>query len=106
MKYELYLNNDNTLEVAGLQNAVTGQYINDATVEVTLRDADGDEVAGQNWPLTLSYVTDSDGIYRGTLEDDLELTARADYTAEITVDAGADLTGQWSMPIIAITREA
>jgi hypothetical protein len=93
----IYKGNDHVLELAGLQNGDTLAYINSANVEATLKDSTGTEVTGQTWPLVLGYVAASDGVYRGVLDDSLALVPGAIYTAEILVDAGADLKGRWDL---------
>jgi len=91
----IYEGNDMTIELRGLEHEVTGDYIDNATVAVTLKDSDGAEVAGESWPLTMSYVADSNGKYRATLVDTLTLVDRARYTATITADAGAGMRAKW-----------
>ena len=100
----IYLSNDHLLELRGLKNIATDAYIDDATVTATLVDEEGVEVAGQGWPLTLSYVSGSDGIYRGTLTDSLSLTEDLEYTAKITASGGSDLAGYWEIPLRAAIR--
>lgn len=86
---------DNVVELSGLKDEVTGAFINTATVTVTLVDRDGVEVIGQAWPTAMPYVAASDGVYRGTLSDSLDLTKFEAYTAQITADAGAGLRQYW-----------
>lgn len=81
----IYLANDNLLELQGLTNVANAAYVNTATVSATVVDKNGTNVAGQSWPLTLSYVTASNGNYRGTLEDALSLTENEDYTVRVAV---------------------
>ena len=100
----LYINNDNLLSVENLKNAATGVYINDATVSATLKNSSGVNVTGQSWPLTLTFVSSSNGVYRGTLEDGLVLNEGETYTAEITADAGADQIANWSISLPATKR--
>ena len=100
----LYIENDNLLELDGLQNAATDAYVNGATVTVTLRDQEGTAVTGQTWPATMYYVANSNGKYRATLEDVLSLTSRKRYTAEIDADGGAGLKGHWEFPLKALKR--
>ena len=97
----IYLSTDHLLEVRGLKNIATDAYIDDATVIATLVDEDGAEVVGQSWPLTLSYVASSDGIYRGTLEDALNLTEDLEYTAQITASGGSNLARYWEIALRA-----
>lgn len=100
----IYVDNDNIITLVGLKNKVSGAWINDATVTVTLQDEDGNEVSGQSWPATLSYVSSSNGNYRATLEDVLNLLPDVEYTAEVTADGGPGLKGAWSEPVSSITR--
>ena len=91
----LLIGNDQLITVVGLKDEITGEFINDAAVEVTLKDRSGNEVAGQSWPFTLDYVTDTDGDYRGILEDGLALQPNKLYTVIIDVDAGDDSIANW-----------
>ena len=100
----LYRGNDLLLELTGLKNAATGDFINNAAVTCTLYDSSDAEVAGQIWPSTMSYVTASNGDYRCTLDDSLELTPGAFYVVVIEVDAGSDLKGRWELKCQAHKR--
>lgn len=90
-----FVGNTNLLEIRGLKSAVEGTFINNATVTVTVRDSNGNTVSGQSWPTTMSYVAASSGDYRAVIEDDAALLARQTYTAEISVNAGANRIGFW-----------
>ena len=46
----IYIGNDNDFIVDELKDDSTGSYENSATVEATLKDAAGVEIAGQTWP--------------------------------------------------------
>jgi hypothetical protein len=83
-----YVDNTNVLQIVGLRDTLTADFINDATVVVTVKDADGDAVAGETWPMTMAYVTGSNGDYSVTLSTDLDIEARVAYFAHIdaTVD--------------------
>lgn len=104
-----YVANDNRLQLGntdgteGLRDA-DGTYINDATVVCAgVVDADGNAVSGDTFPKTLTYVADSDGIYRGTLQQTLALEAGQTYTATITVDGGG-LQATFDVPFTARAR--
>lgn len=101
----IYKGNDMVLELRGLASEVTGDYLNYATVAVTLKDASGVEVSGESWPLAMAYVASSNGKYRATLADTLSLTDRARYTATITADAGAGLKGEWVEDLVCQLRK-
>jgi hypothetical protein len=66
---------DNIIELRGLYDETEAEYVSDATVEVTLTDLKTDvAITGETWPLTMAYVTASDGYYRATLVDSLGVT--------------------------------
>ena len=100
----IYISNDHLLELRGMKNIAADAYIDNATVTAVLVDEDGVEVVGQSWPVTLSHVAESDGDYRATLEDALELTVGLAYTAQISASGGSDLAGYWEYPLRARIR--
>lgn len=104
MALKIYLLNDNILQLEGLQNYATGDYLTSATVTVTLVDSDGVDVVGETWPLTMIYVSGTDATYRCTLSDSLSLTKWSRYRAQITADAGSGLRGYWEPDLIAHRR--
>ena len=101
----LFKDNDMVLEVSGLQNKITGAYLNAAAVAVSLANAAGVAVTGETWPLALVYVTSSDGVYRATLEESLGIDKDAEYIATVTADAGADLKATWVLDCIGALRD-
>ena len=100
----LWDNNDTIIEIRGLENEVTGENINDATVTCTLYDAEEVSVTGQSWPLTMTYVTGSAGVYRATLPYGLGIVAASRYTLQLDVNAGTGLRGQWRIPCVCRIR--
>ncbi len=86
---------DNVVELSGLKNEITGAFINNATVTAKVVDRNGVDVAGQSWPVTLTYVSSSDGVYRGTLSDSMSLARFDLYTVQVTASAGAGLQQYW-----------
>lgn len=100
----VYVANTNVIELSGLKSAIEDDFVNDATVTVTVKDEAGAEVAGQSWPETMAYVASSDGLYRGIIEDDVELTAGTTYVAHVEVDAGVDRVGHWEFNFVPKTR--
>lgn len=102
----LFYLNDMLIEIEGLQDVTDpGNYLNAATVTVTLVDSVGAEVGNETWPLTMAYVSNSDGIYRATLNDDLTLILEARYTAKVSANGGAGLQGYWELPLTVKTRK-
>lgn len=90
-----FVANTNLLELIGLKSAVEDEFINDATVSVTVKDASGANVAGVTWPVTMDYVAASSGDYRAIIPHGAALVSGRQYTAEISVNAGADRVGFW-----------
>ncbi len=103
---EIYLNNDNLLSIEALKNASSGSFMNDATVTATLKDSSGNTVSGQTFPLTLSYMADTDGNYQATLSDSLNIIESTIYTAEITATSSSGLVAKWNMELTATKRTA
>lgn len=55
--------------------------------------------------VTMSYVTDSNGKYRGVIDEGVELVNGAMYWIEISADAGSDVKDFRSFDVIARYRE-
>ena len=102
----VYVANTNIIEVLGLKSLIEDEFIADADVTVTVKDAEGTNVTGQTWPLMLASIdgTDPEGNYRGILKDTLELTAGDTYYAHVDADAGADRVGHWEFAFVPKTR--
>lgn len=100
----LYLGNNSIVDVSGLRNDLSGDYVTDANVTMTLLNAAGAEVSGVAWPMPLDYVPDSNGVYRATLPYSLELSEGARYVARVVADAGAGLRAEWDMPCVGRLR--
>ena len=99
-----FVANSNILDLTGLLNAKASSYINDATVTVTIKDLDGNELTGISWPVTMAYVAASDGDYRATISEDLALVHKVNAVAHIEVDGGAGLVGHWEFKFKPTTR--
>lgn len=99
----IYRGNDNLVaNPTPMTRASDGAYINDAVVSMVLYDANGSAVVGANG-LALTYVTDSNGIYQGTLPSTLTLTAGAVYSLEITATRGST-TAFWVLSVSVVNR--
>lgn len=108
-RLEVYVGNDNILELSGLRDgtvavASAGDYANSQTgVVMNIVDANSAIVAGGT-ALSLSYVSGTSGLYRGTLPDTLSITAASKYRALVTADIGAGKLGYWDVTLLAMTR--
>ena len=99
----LYTNNDNILTLIGLTNEVTGSYINDATVTVTVKDESDVVVDGGSFPVTMTYVTSSNGNYQGLLGSGMDVTKFEEYRAFVTI-SGDGYTGEFQVRMKAAPR--
>lgn len=99
----LLIGNDQVLKVLGVQDAITEAYINDATVTARIK-LRGNEVDGQSWPLTLSYVAASNGNYQGLLQDTIDLQPDRPYTIEIRIEGSGGLVGFYRYTRAAVYR--
>ena len=97
---------DNLLALLGAKNEATGQYLNAATVQVTVVDAStGTDIGGQTWPTSLPYVAGSNGDYRATLGAALAVTEGQRLTAKLSFDAGAGLQRYVELPVLVQTDQ-
>lgn len=99
-----YCLNDNLIELDGLTNEATGAYVNDATVNCTLKDTAGVDIVGETWPLLMGYVSGSNGKYRATLEDTLTVTP-GQYIVAYVDALGDGLKGRWVSRVPVVDRD-
>lgn len=85
---------------SGLYDNSTESFVNDATVTFQLYQSDGTTaVSGASG--TCTYVTDSDGVYEGVLEDGVSLTENNTYYLSITATASGDRIGLRRLKYVA-----
>ncbi len=101
-KQILYPDNDNIVTFGPVTSG-DGEYVNDADLTMTLKDADDANVTNAV-DLAVDYIADSLGRYRGTLPSTLALTAGAEYTLIITGDVSGDDETDLRIPCVALTR--
>lgn len=97
--------NDNIIELNGLRDQVSGSFINNATVTVTVKTAAGIVVTGETFPLAMNYVVSSNGKYSATLKKELAVSIGTTYYAEISV-AASGVDGFWTLPFGVSQRVA
>jgi hypothetical protein len=100
-----FVANTNVLDLIGLKNEIDDVFINSATVTVTIKDTAEVEVTGQVWPLAMSYVALSDGVYRAFVSETIDFVPKTKYIAYIDANGGANLVGHWEFHFKALTRE-
>lgn len=97
--------NDHLIKLTGLQDASDDSYVNNATVTLTVKTLAGVNVSGVSWPLTLVYVSASDGNYQVVIDKAIVLVLRDRYVAEVTVVAGSR-DAFFEVPVQAQVRES
>ncbi len=116
MSHSLYRKNDNTVEWTWLAGADSGDYINDAAVELrlysgySLNPATGalNTVGGPVnalvfGPAAMVYVPGSNGKYQGKIPASLNLDLSLEYTMQIDATAGGH-TARRSIPVTVVDR--
>ena len=104
----IYMNNDHFMELTGFQDGVTLAFLNAATVTVTIYATDGaalgDATTGISWPLTMDYLSGSDGVYQAVIDKAISLTRGELYKAVITA-AESGIDGEWNITLRAQERD-
>jgi len=93
--------NDNLLELTGAVDILDGAYLNEGAVSVSIKDSELNEVAGS--PITLNYISASNGDYRGILDKAANLIAGDTYIVTTTFTA-LGIDGEWIHEQAAVNR--
>lgn len=99
----IYRKNTNVVEVRGLKYSVSREFASSAVIGITLKDLDGQTIAGATFPITLAAF--GNGLYYGTLPHTLDLDDDEEVVAEISAASGQSV-GFWLENITVIDREA
>lgn len=106
----LYIDSDSSIEIDALKDPTDNTFVNDATVTANVKTPAG-AVVSNGGPITLSYIANSDGDYRGTLGDDAAINDGSssgdgpDYFLEVTAESSGR-TKFWRFPCRAKYRGA
>lgn len=98
----LYIGNSNVVQVKGLRNTVTGQYVNNATATFSVQ-RNGATISGGN-NIGMTYVPGSNGHYYGVLPESADLN-NAVHVVVITVDAGVNTDAIWTIRVRPTRRD-
>jgi hypothetical protein len=101
----VYISNTNILEVRGLQEAISGDYVSNATVAVTVVDECGSAISGVSWPVSMQYVAGTTGDYRAVISNAAIFSPGKFYFAEISANAGVNKIGFWRHKFRAVNRQ-
>lgn len=100
----MFVMNTGVLDLIGLKSHIEGVFINDATVDFTIKDKAGAPVTGASWPQAMPYVAATDGNYQGILPAALVLAPNKIYYAFIDAQGGGERIGHWEMPFKPLIR--
>jgi hypothetical protein len=103
MHLTIYIGNSMLLTATGVHFENEVDFLNDATVEATVKNLDGTEISGQTWPLILDYIAASNGNYSGILSNELSLTEKKAYNVFLTIIKDANV-GYWKETVKAAYR--
>lgn len=100
---KMFIGNSTVLKLEALRFEGSTTYIDDAVVEATLTDTDGNDVTGENWPVTLDYISNSNGEYSYILPATIEITENELYYMTVVATSG-DNVAQWRKQVRALNR--
>lgn len=83
----LYQDNTQLITLVGLQDEISGSFLNAATMTVTLLDQNGQQVPNLIG-ITMSYVADSNGNYQGIVDAAFDPPIGGGYVLVIDADTG------------------
>ena len=99
----IFEDNDMLVEIDGLQDSSDDSFLNAATITATIKDKDGVAVIGQTLPISLSYVSSSNGKYQGVFDKLLALVSGDKGMIEITGAEGT-LDAFWELAYVVQKR--
>jgi hypothetical protein len=99
----LYPDNTQLVNIVGLKDKATGNFLDAATATATLIDQRGNPDPVLNG-ITLSYLPGSDGDYQGTVPATFAASLGGGYKLLVTaVQSG--IQSLWTIPVIVRTRD-
>ena len=101
----VYVDNDILIKLSGVKLASSGAFVNDASVELTIKDSAGADLGGISWPLGMNY-TGTDGEYSALVDKAALLVDKEGYTAIIDAATPGNVDGHWEIPLGAETRDS
>lgn len=104
MNRVILLGVNSQFKVTGVQDPVSLDYIDDATVTVTLLRNNGDEVVGETWPKAMVFVPNSNGEYACALSNSL-VANDGEVGAAVVSITHALLTTQLSLEVVYQTYD-
>jgi hypothetical protein len=102
MSIKLCPGNTHWIQVFDLTRMDTGEFLDEATVEVTVYYCDSETaVSGETWPVELT--AGDDGYYSSTTSSEADIEDKEKYTVKVTATMG-DNVGTWQKTVLAQAR--
>jgi len=98
----LYPQNTQVIEIDGLQDQLTGDFLNIATVQATLVDQRGNPDPVLN-DIAMTYVPGSNGNYQGVVPFAFNAPLGSGYRLQIQADQSG-VQAFWSIPAQVVLR--
>jgi len=92
-----YEQNDMVIEVSDVIDAITGNPIDDAIINGTLKDSTGTDVPGVTWPQTLPNV--GTGLYRIAIDKAALVISGQLYTLSIVLVTPGGVDAYWEVAV-------
>ena len=100
----LYIGNTHYVELTGLQDPISEDYLDDtATVTATIYNQSGTAVT--NGSCTLTYTAASDGDFVGYLSYLADVSVHKNYKVRILVVDGVGKRARWDIPANTVYRD-
>ena len=101
----IYIANDNLVNISDVTNIADNTYINNAIVTCVLKDAGGNDVAGQAWPVKAIYVAGSNGKYQANIEETVSICPGYKYVLHVDIVAFGSIKYHQEVDCIAQVRK-
>lgn len=99
----LYVGGNSLVIVSGLYDENAEAFENSATVEITLLDETSTtEVTGETWPITASYISNSNGRYHGIIDTDADLVVGTKYVVKVVIKVSAAIVSTFYIEVTAV----
>ncbi len=102
----IYLNNDNLVTLTGLKDVAADAFVNNGTVQLTIKNSSDVDVSGITWPLTMDPESGDNGDYAVIVEQTAVFVDEADYVAVVVVSGSGVGDAEWQIPLRASVRRS
>lgn len=103
----VYYQNDTVISMTNVRNSVSGEMINNATVQINgIREyGTNTAISPLSFPITMSYQAGSAGSYQGVLSRTLNLQPNTKYTISIQARTLDQMQSYWEFSFMCRVRQ-